>query len=84
MRWARRSAGTSGGTGAAASLRLLEDGSFTLAAAPTSTGGTDEDAFALAAPAVLGVAPHRVVLAAADTDSVCARMLGAVFRRCAV
>jgi putative selenate reductase molybdopterin-binding subunit len=66
---ARRSAGTSGGTGAAASLRLLEDGSFTLAAAPSSTGGIDEDAFAAAAASILGVPPHRVILAATDTDS---------------
>ncbi len=66
---ARRSAGTTGGTGAAASLRLLEDGSFTLAAAPSSAGGADEGAFALAAATILGVATRRVVPAAVDTDS---------------
>jgi putative selenate reductase molybdopterin-binding subunit len=66
---ARRSAGTSGGTGAAASLRLLEDGSFTLAATPSSAGGADEGAFALAAAAILGIPARRVVPAAVDTDS---------------
>jgi putative selenate reductase molybdopterin-binding subunit len=66
---ARRSAGTTGGTGAAASLRLLEDGSFTLAAAPSSAGGADEGAFASAAATILGVSARRVVPAAVDTDS---------------
>lgn len=66
---ARRSAGTTGGTGAAASLHLLEDGSFTLAAAPASAGGADENAFASAAAALLGVPTRRVVPAAVDTDS---------------
>jgi putative selenate reductase molybdopterin-binding subunit len=66
---ARRSAGTVGGTGAAASLRLLEDGSFALAAAPSAAGGADETVFAAAAADSLGIPRRRVVLAAADTDS---------------
>ena len=66
---ARRAAGPEGGAGAAASLRLLDDGSFTLAAGPSAAGGTDEAAYAEAAAAILGVPPHRVVCAAADTDS---------------
>jgi putative selenate reductase molybdopterin-binding subunit len=66
---ARRAAGPAAGTGAAASLRLLDDGSFTLAASPSAAGGTDEAAYAEAAAAILGVSTHRVVCAAADTDS---------------
>jgi putative selenate reductase molybdopterin-binding subunit len=66
---ARRATGPEGGAGAAASLRLLDDGSFTLAASPSAAGGTDEAAYAEAAAAILGVPPHRVVCAAADTDS---------------
>jgi len=66
---ARRAAGAAEGTGAAATLRLLEDGSFTLAAAPSSTGAADETVFASAAASMLGVPARRVVLAAADTDS---------------
>jgi putative selenate reductase molybdopterin-binding subunit len=66
---ARRSVASAGGTGAAASLHLLDDGSFTLAAAPSSAGGVDEAAYAEAAAAILGVPARRVVLAAADTDS---------------
>jgi putative selenate reductase molybdopterin-binding subunit len=66
---ARRSTGTVGGTGAAASLRLLEDGSFALAAAPSAAGGADETGFAAAAADSLGIPTRRVVLAAADTDS---------------
>jgi hypothetical protein len=58
-----------GGTGAAASLRLLEDGSFALAAAPSAAGGADETEFATAAADALGIPTRRVVLAAADTDS---------------
>ncbi len=69
MGLARRAAGVAEGAGAAASLRLLEDGSFTLAGAPSSTGAADETVFAAAAAAVLGVPTRRVVLAAADTDS---------------
>jgi putative selenate reductase molybdopterin-binding subunit len=66
---ARRPTGAVGGTGAAASLRLLEDGSFALAAAPSAAGGADETAFAAAAADALGIPTRRVVLAAADTDS---------------
>ena len=66
---ARRAPGPVGGAGAAASLRLLDDGSFTLAASPSAAGGTDEVAYAEAAAAILGMPPHRVVCAAADTDS---------------
>jgi len=66
---ARRAAGPVGGAGAAASLRLLDDGSFTLAASPSAARGTDEVAYAEAAAAILGMPPHRVVCAAADTDS---------------
>jgi CO/xanthine dehydrogenase Mo-binding subunit len=66
---ARRSTGTVGGTGAAASLRLLEDGSFALAAGPSAAGGADETAFAATAAHLLGIPTRRVVLAAADTDS---------------
>jgi putative selenate reductase molybdopterin-binding subunit len=66
---ARRSPGVAGGTGAAASLRLLEDGSFTLTAVPSSAGGADENAFAAAAATLLGVPARRVVTAAVDTDS---------------
>jgi len=66
---ARRSAAVAGGSGAAASLRLLEDGSFTLSAVPSSAGGADESAFAAAAASLLGVPTRRVVVAAVDTDS---------------
>jgi putative selenate reductase molybdopterin-binding subunit len=66
---ARRAAAPEGGTGAAASLRLLDDGSFTLAAGPSAAGGADEAAYAEAAGAILGVPPRRIVCAAADTDS---------------
>jgi putative selenate reductase molybdopterin-binding subunit len=66
---ARRAPGSTGGAGAAASLRLLEDGSLTLAVAPSSAGGADENAFALAAAAILGIPRRRVVTAATDTDS---------------
>ncbi len=66
---ARRATGPLGGPGAAASLRLLDDGSFTLAASPSTAGGADEAACAEAAAAILGVPAHRVVCAAADTDS---------------
>jgi putative selenate reductase molybdopterin-binding subunit len=66
---ARRAAAPEGLSGGAASLRLLDDGSFTLAAGPSAAGGTDESAYAEAAAAILGVAPRRVVCAATDTDS---------------
>ena len=66
---ARRAPGPEGRAGGAASLRLLDDGSFTLAAGPSTAGGTDEAAYAEAAAAILGVPPRRVVCAATDTDS---------------
>jgi putative selenate reductase molybdopterin-binding subunit len=66
---ARRGAGPESRAGSAASLRLLDDGSFTLAAGPSAAGGTDEIAYTEAAAAILGVPPRRVVCAAADTDS---------------
>jgi putative selenate reductase molybdopterin-binding subunit len=57
------------GSAGAAALRLLDDGSFTLAAGPPTPGGTDETAYAEAAAAILGIPTHRIVCAAADTDS---------------
>jgi len=66
---ARRAAGVENRADAAASLRLLDDGSFTLATGPSAGGGTDEAAYAEAAAAILGVPPQRVVCAATDTDS---------------
>jgi len=66
---ARRAAGPEGRAGGAASLRLLDDGSFTLAAGPSAAGGADEAAYAEEAAAILGVPPRRVVCAASDTDS---------------
>jgi putative selenate reductase molybdopterin-binding subunit len=68
---ARRAVGPEGQgrAGGAASLRLLDDGSFTLAAGPSAGGGTDEAAYVEAAAAILGVSPRRVVPAATDTDS---------------
>ena len=65
----RRAEGPAGRAGGAASLRLLDDGSFTLAAGPSAVGGADELAYAEAAAAILGVPPRRIVCAAADTDS---------------
>ena len=66
---ARRAPGVESRADAAASLRLLDDGSFTLATGPSPGGGTDEAAYAEAAAAILEVPPHRVVCAATDTDS---------------
>lgn len=66
---ARRGAGPEGRSGGAASLRLLDDGSFTLAAGPSAAGGADEATCAEAAAAILGVPTQRVVSAATDTDS---------------
>jgi putative selenate reductase molybdopterin-binding subunit len=66
---ARRVAGPQDGAGGAASLRLLDDGSFALSAGPSTAGATDEAAYAEAAAAILGVPPRRVVCAATDTDS---------------
>jgi putative selenate reductase molybdopterin-binding subunit len=65
---ARRAEAAHGQTGAAA-LRLLDDGSFTLAAGPSATGSADELLYADAAAAILGVPARRVVCAAPDTDS---------------
>jgi putative selenate reductase molybdopterin-binding subunit len=65
---ARRGAAVEAQASAAASLRLLDDGSFTLAIAPSS-GGSDEAAYSEAAAAILGVPPRRVVCAGGDTDS---------------
>ena len=66
---ARRSPPGGGRNGAAASLRLLDDGSFQLAASHASAGGTDEAAYAQSAAAILGVPSQRIVCATADTDS---------------
>jgi putative selenate reductase molybdopterin-binding subunit len=66
---ARRATGPRDGAGGAASLRLLDDGSFVLSAGPSTAGGTDEVAYAEAAAAILGVPARRVVCAAIDTDS---------------
>jgi putative selenate reductase molybdopterin-binding subunit len=66
---ARRAPGPEGPGAGAASLRLLEDGSFTLAAGPPAAGGTDEAVYAEAAALILGVPATSVVCAAADTDS---------------
>jgi putative selenate reductase molybdopterin-binding subunit len=66
---ARVAAGIAEGSGTASALRLLEDGSFMLAAAPSSAGAADETVFVTTAAEVLGVPTRRVVLAAADTDS---------------
>lgn len=65
---ARRGAAAETQAGAAASLRLLDDGSLNLAA-PSSSGGSDETTYAEEAAAILGVPTRRVVCAAADTDS---------------
>jgi CO/xanthine dehydrogenase Mo-binding subunit len=65
---ARRAEPASGQAGAAA-LRLLDDGSFTLAAGPSTAGSADELLYADTAAAILGVPARRVVCAAPDTDS---------------
>lgn len=65
---ARRADSASGQAGAAA-LRLLDDGSFTLAAGPSTAGSADELLYADTAAAILGVPARRVVCAAPDTDS---------------
>ena len=64
-----RRAPAAGSRGGSAALRLLDDGSFTLAAEPSVAGSADELAFAEAAAAILGVPARRVVCVAADTDS---------------
>jgi putative selenate reductase molybdopterin-binding subunit len=66
---ARRATEAESGAGSAASLRLLDDGSFTLAAGPSAAGGIDEVAYTEAAAVILGVPARRIVCAAADTDS---------------
>ncbi len=66
---ARRSPAGASWTGAAASLRLLDDGSFQLAASHASAGGTDEAAYVQSAAAILSVPSQRIVCATADTDS---------------
>ena len=64
-----RRAHASGSHAGSAALRLLDDGSFTLVAAPSVAGSADERAYAEAAAAILGVSSRRVVCVAADTDS---------------
>jgi putative selenate reductase molybdopterin-binding subunit len=66
---ARRSSAVASGAGPAASLRLLEDGSFTLSSGTSTVGGADENAETEAAAAILTVPSERVVAAAADSDS---------------
>lgn len=65
---ARRADGASGQP-AAAQIRLLEDGSFTLAAGPAAAGSPQERLYAEAAAAILEVPAERMVCAAPDTDS---------------
>ncbi len=65
---ARHSPARPASAGPAASLRLLDDGSFALAAAAT-TGGADEHAYVEAAAQILTVSADRIVCTAADTDS---------------
>jgi putative selenate reductase molybdopterin-binding subunit len=65
---ARRAESSAGQAGAAA-LRLLDDGSFALAAGPSAAGSADELLYADTAAAILGVPARRVVCAAPDTDS---------------
>jgi len=66
---ARRSPSATSRAGAGASLRLLDDGSFHLAAGHATAGGNDEAASVQAAAAILTVPSERIVAAAADTDS---------------
>jgi putative selenate reductase molybdopterin-binding subunit len=66
---ARRLEGSEGRAAAAANLRLLDDGSVTLAAGLSTAGGADEAAYSEAAATILGVPAQAVVLAAADTDT---------------
>jgi xanthine dehydrogenase YagR molybdenum-binding subunit len=65
---ARRAHGE-GSRGGSAALRLLDDGSFTLAAEPSVAGSADELAYAQAAAAILGVPARSVVCVGADTDT---------------
>ncbi len=64
-----RRSDSSGGQAGAAALRLLDDGSFALAAGPSAAGSADELLYADTAAAILGVPARRVVCAAPDTDS---------------
>ena len=65
---ARRAESASAFSGAAV-LRLLEDGSFALAAGPSAAGSADERIYADTAASILEVPTRRVVCAAPDTDS---------------
>ncbi len=64
-----RCADPASGQAGAAALRLLDDGSFALAAGPSAAGSADELLYADTAAAILGVPARRVVCAAPDTDS---------------
>ncbi|MFN8094303.1 MAG: molybdopterin cofactor-binding domain-containing protein [Vicinamibacteria bacterium] len=66
---ARRTAGAAASSGAAASLRLLEDGSFALATRRGRGRGRRRGAARAAAAAILTVREANVVSTAADTDS---------------
>ncbi len=66
---ARRSAAATSGAGPAASLRLLEDGSFTLSTGTATVGGPQESPEAALAAAILTVPAESVVATAADSDS---------------
>jgi xanthine dehydrogenase molybdenum-binding subunit len=66
---ARRLGGAEAGAAAAATLRLLDDGSFALAAGLSTSGGADEAGWSDAAAAILDVPAQAVVSAAADTDT---------------
>jgi putative selenate reductase molybdopterin-binding subunit len=66
---AARCAEVAAGPAAAATIRLLEDGSFALTAGPTSLSLPDEPLYAQAAAAMLGVPARRIVCAVADTDT---------------
>jgi putative selenate reductase molybdopterin-binding subunit len=65
---ARRAESATALSGAAV-LRLLEDGSFALAAGPSAAGGADERLYADTAATILEVPTRRVVCTAPDTDS---------------
>jgi putative selenate reductase molybdopterin-binding subunit len=64
-----RRAESSASQAGAATLRLLDDGSFALAAGPSAAGSADERLYAETAATILGVPARRVVCAAPDTDS---------------
>jgi putative selenate reductase molybdopterin-binding subunit len=64
-----RAAPAADGRAGSATLRLLDDGSFTLSAEPSIAGSIDERTYAEAAAKLLGVPAQRVVCVAADTDS---------------